>query len=58
MSKEEHERLAQLEAFLLNAKIALPWMVGTLKHATDEQQGCYSNELKHAIELNDYAKVL
>ncbi len=59
MTKEEHERLALLEALLLHAKIAVPWMVRTLTHATDEiHVGMYSDELKHAIELNEYLKVL
>ena len=58
MTKEEHERLALLEALLLHAKIAVPWMVNTLRHATEELNGCYSDELKHSIELNEYLKVL
>ncbi len=58
MNEKEHERSAQLEAFLLHAKIALPWSVETLRHTTDELHGCYSDELNHIIELNEYAKVL
>lgn len=57
--KEQLERLALLEAFLIHAKIAVPWMVKTLTHATDEiHNGMYSDELKHAIEFNEYLKVL
>ena len=48
-----------LEDFVEQAKIAVPWMVATLKHATDElHEGNYSDELKHAMALRDLAEVL
>ena len=37
---------------LEQVKIAVPWMVKTLRHATDElHEGNYSDELKHAIAV-------
>lgn len=58
MNEKDKKRLADLETFLENAKIAVPWMVDTLKRATDDLHGCYSDHLNHAIELNEYAKLL
>jgi len=48
------ERLELLEQVVMQAKIAVPWMVKTLVHATDElHEGNYSDQLKHAISLKD-----
>ena len=58
MTKEEKKRMADLETLLANVKICMPWMVKTLRHKTEELNGCYSDELKHAIETNEFAKVL
>jgi len=53
------ERLQLLEDVVKQAKIALPWMVETLVHATDElHEGNYSPELKHAMALRDALEAL
>ena len=46
----EKEKLR--DEILEQVKIAVPWMVKTLRHATDElHEGNYSDELKHAIAV-------
>ncbi len=60
-SQEKEDRLADLENFLEYAKTAVPWMVDTLVHATDQvHPGLYSPELEHAIllkkEQNSYRR--
>lgn len=53
------ERLALLEAILLSCKIALPWMVDSMKHSVDEiNGGNYSPELKHAMALREAVEAL
>ena len=55
--KLQDERLELLEATILRAKLAVPWMVKTLRHATDElHEGNYSDELKHAIAVEELLK--
>ncbi len=51
------DRLALVEEVLEQVKIAVPWMVKTLTHATDElHEGNYSDELKHAIAIEELLK--
>ncbi len=55
---QELEKLKEKEKLrdevLEQVKIALPWMVKTLRHATDElHEGNYSDELKHAIAVEE-----
>ena len=55
---QELEKLREKEKLrdevLKQVKIALPWMVKTLRHATDElHEGNYSDELKHAIAVEE-----
>ena len=48
------EQLEFLQEVLVQVKIAVPWMVKTLRHATDElHEGNYSDELKHAISVKE-----
>ncbi len=48
------EQLELLQEVLEQVKIAVPWMVKTLTHATDElHEGNYSDELKHAIAVKE-----
>ncbi len=48
------EELELLKEVLEQVKIAVPWMVKTLVHATDElHEGNYSDELKHAIAVKE-----
>ncbi len=57
MSKEQtnkDERLELLENAIAQCKIAVPWMVKSLRHDTDElHEGNYSDELKHAIATEE-----
>ncbi len=51
----EKEKLR--DEILEQVKIAVPWMVKTLRHATDElHEGNYSDELKHAIAVEELLK--
>ncbi len=51
------EELELLKEVITQCKIAVPWMVKTLTHATDEiHNGMYSDELKHAIAVDDLLK--
>lgn len=53
------ERDDLIEDIVEQAKIAVPWMVKTLRHATDElHEGNYSDHLKHAIALADALEAL
>lgn len=54
----EKRRLEVLESFLLGCKIALPWMVDSLKYPINETDGTYSPELEHAISLREAAEAL
>ncbi len=56
---DENGRLELLEEILKQSKIALPWMVDSLKHSVDELSGGnYSPELKHAIALREAVESL
>ena len=52
---EELIRETELQDDIIKqVKIAIPWMVKTLVHATDElHEGNYSDELKHAMAVNN-----
>ena len=53
------ERQELVDDIVEQAKIAVPWMVKTLRHATDElHEGNYSPELKHAIALSGALEAL
>ena len=46
------EAFSLQEDIIIQVKIAVSWMVKTLRHATDElHEGNYSDELKHAIAV-------
>ncbi len=51
------EELELLKEVVNQCKIAVPWMVKTLVHATDQvHDGMYSDELKHAMAVDDLLK--
>ncbi len=48
------EAFSLQEDIIIQVKIAVSWMVKTLRHATDElHEGNYSDELKHAISVKE-----
>ena len=56
---DDAERLKLLEDAIEQLKLSVPWMIKTLRHATDElHQGNYSDELKHSIACEEMLEKL